>query len=212
MNKNSEIEDLIINIKLNEDKNIEDLNKKNEEIEKLNKTIKELNEKIINLNNSIKMLENNNKILLNNKKDNDKNITDLTDQINILEFDNEQFHQRIIDLERSNIEKKNIIQDLNGQINNFDLENQELNKIISELEEKKNILEIELNEIRFVEKNKNGENQFNGGMEVQLQDLIQKNNAYIKEINILNDENKKLKKKLKKVIIKKLMKILIILK
>ena len=99
-------------------------------------------------------------------------------------------------MERSNNEKENIIHDLNGQINNFDLENQELNKIISELEEKKNILEIELNEIRFVEKNKNGENQFNGGMEVQLQDLIQKNNAYIKEINILNDENKKLKIKI----------------
>ena len=54
--------------------------------------IKELNEKIINLNNSIKMLENNNKILLNNKKNNDKNIIDLTDQINIIEFDNEQIH------------------------------------------------------------------------------------------------------------------------
>ena len=56
------------------------------ETKEKDKTIKELIEKIINLNNSIKMLENNNKILLNNKKDNDKNITDLTNQINILDL------------------------------------------------------------------------------------------------------------------------------
>lgn len=33
-------------------------------------------------------------------------------------------------------------------------------------------------------------------MEDQLQELIQKNNAYIKEIKILNDENKKFKIKI----------------